>query len=161
LSFDSAQIPLVEVRLGGQGLLQNAQIVADTLHGSVGETMTSPVRFAFGKDLAKILRQAAGTALDILCAMAMNCSVAEVEDTQVVDSVTYNDSGEVVLHISTRIALPLPATGTDTVTMLAIPIRLLLGDADRSRIAIRNMILWLGGTVLFESDSISHGDGLL
>lgn len=161
LISDTEEYLLDEVRLEGQGLLQNAQIVADTLHGSVGETMTIPVRFAFGKDMADVLRQTAGTTLDIVCSVAMNASMVDVEHTQVVDSVTYNNSGEIVLHISARIALPIPATGTDTVTMLAIPIRLLLGDADRSRIVIRNTVLWLGGTILFESDSMSQGDGLL
>lgn len=159
LLYDS-EIVLAEVRLQGMSIfLHKVNVVADTLHASVGDTVRIPVRFALTPEMKQVLSRSETSTLDVIYSMSINMSMAEVVDEQSIDSVVYDDSS-MVLHIATRLALPLP-DNIDTLAINTVAVRLLLGDAERCPIIIRDMIMWVDNAVLFEADTIISSDGRL
>lgn len=159
LLYDS-EIVLAEVKLQGMSIfLHQVNVVADTLHASVGDTVRIPVRFALTPEMKQVLSRSETSTLDVVYSMSINMSMAEVVDEQSIDSVVYDDSS-MVLHIATRLALPL-LDNTDTLAINTVAVRLLLGEVERCPIVIQDMIMWVDNAVLFEADTIISSDSRL
>jgi hypothetical protein len=161
LLYDT-EVTLAEVRLLGTGLfIRRIDVVADTLHASVGDTVRIPVRLVLSPEIKQVLEQSKAFMLKVGYTMAFNMSMAEVADDPSIDSIVYTDT-TMVLYIGTQLALnlPLPAT-MDTLDINTIAVRLLLGDAERCPIIIRDMVIRTDSTTIFETDAVVNSDGLL